>query len=148
MDGLEATRRLRQLPGLEAVPIIAVSASASGGTQESSLAAGVNAFLPKPISLEALLTHVASLLKITWTCEQEPSPVQEEAGPLVLPPEQEMETLHRLARVGNMQDILRRTTYLCELDERYRPFAHQLRTLASGYQSKALLSLIERHMPS
>ncbi len=148
MDGLEATRRLRRQPGFKEVPIIAVSASASSITYEDSMAAKVNAFLPKPISLDALLAQVASLLSLTWTCEQpEPSPEQDEAGPLVAPPEQEMEMLHRLARIGNMQDIVQRATYLSGLDERYRRFANQLRRLANGYQSKAILSLIERHLP-
>jgi CheY-like chemotaxis protein len=147
MDGLETTRRLRRQPALKEVPIIAVSASASGRTQEDSVAAGMNAFLPKPIFLDALLTRIASLLTLTWTCEvPKPSAEQEEAGPLVAPPEQEMETLHQLARIGNMQDILQRATYLSELDERYLPFANQLRVLANGYQSKAILSLIERHL--
>ena len=36
--------------------------------------------------------------------------------------------------------------HLAELDERYRPFADQLRVLAKGYQSKAILSLVERHL--
>jgi hypothetical protein len=107
----------------------------------------MNAFLPKPLFLDALLTQIASLLTLTWTCELPgPSPEQDEAGPLVVPPKQEMEMLLRLARIGNMQDILQRATYLSELDEHYRPFANQLRVLAKGYQSKAILSLIERHL--
>ena len=66
--------------------------------------------------------------------------------PLVLPPPNEMKILHRLARLGNMQDILQRAAYLVELDERYRPFANQLSLLAKGYRSKAILSLVQRHM--
>jgi CheY-like chemotaxis protein len=63
MDGLEATRRLRQLPGLKSVPIIAMSASASDSDERKSLAAGANAFVPKPIDVDQLLTHIATLLK-------------------------------------------------------------------------------------
>jgi hypothetical protein len=33
-----------------------------------------------------------------------------------------------------------------ELEERYRPFADQLRLMAQGYQSKAILTLVERHL--
>src|SRR3954453_21809010 len=69
MDGLEATRRLRQLPDFMDVPIIAVSASASIEDEEISLAAGVNAFLPKPVVLDRLLTKIAALLKLDWTYE-------------------------------------------------------------------------------
>ena len=149
MGGLEATRRLRQLPAQKEVPIIAVSASTSGGDKESSLAAGVNAFQPKPIDFGILLAQIASLLKLNWTYALPPAgPAQEHeaTGPLLAPPAQEMKILHRLAREGNMRDIAQRAAHLVELDERYRPFADQLRVLAKGYQSKAILSLVERHL--
>jgi hypothetical protein len=45
-----------------------------------------------------------------------------------------------------MRDIVQRAAHLTELDERYRPFADQLRLLAKGYQSKAILSLVEQHL--
>jgi hypothetical protein len=35
---------------------------------------------------------------------------------------------------------------VAELDECYRPFADQLRLLAKGYQSKAILILVERYI--
>jgi signal transduction histidine kinase/DNA-binding response OmpR family regulator len=149
MDGLEATRHLRQLPAQMEVPIIAISASTSGGDKESSLAAGANAFQPKPIDFGILLPQIASLLKLNWTYALPPAgPAQEHEapGPLLAPPAQEMEILHRLAREGNMRDIVQRAAHLAELDERYRPFADQLRLLAKGYQSKAILSLVERHL--
>ena len=66
LDGLEATRRLRQLPGLGEVPIIVMSASASGSDEQKSLAAGANAFVPKPIDLDQFLTQIAALLKLSW----------------------------------------------------------------------------------
>jgi CheY-like chemotaxis protein len=149
MGGLEATRRLRQLPAQKDVPIIAISASASGGDKESSLAAGMNAFQPKPIDFGILLTQIASLLKLNWIYDlpqAHPAPEHEAPGLLLAPPAQEMEILHRLALEGNMRDIVQRAAHLAELDERYRPFADQLRLLAKGYQSKAVLSLVERHL--
>ena len=149
MDGLEAMRRLRQLPACKKVPIITISASASSGDEASSLAAGANAFLPKPLHLGRLLTQIGALLKLQWIEElpqAQPSPEQEVEGPLVAPPVEEMEILHRLARLGNMQDILQRANYLSKLDERYRPFAGQLSLLAKGYRSKAIVSLVQQYM--
>jgi PAS domain S-box-containing protein len=145
MDGLEATRRLRQLPGLEEVPIIAMSARASSSDEEKSLAAGVNAFLPKPIDLHKFLGQIATLLKVNWTYEPKATPTApcEGGGPLVIPSPQELELLHHLARTGNMRDIAQ---WAGELDERYRPFADRLRLMAQGYQSKAILTLVERYL--
>ena len=149
MGGLEAMRRLRQLPACKKMPIIAISASASGGDEANSLTAGANAFLPKPLHLGRLLTQIGALLKLQWIEELpqvQPSPEQETDGALVAPPVEEMEILHRLARLGNMQDILQRASYLSELDERYRPFAGQLSLLAKGYRSKAIVSLVQQYM--
>ena len=63
MDGLQAINALRQDLMLVVIPVIVVSASASGGKQEVSLAAGANAFLPKPLYCEHLLAHIASRYK-------------------------------------------------------------------------------------
>jgi CheY-like chemotaxis protein len=148
-DGLEATRRLRQLPGLGEVAIIAISANASGGNEATVLESGANAFLRKPIDLKALLAQIGDLLKLQWTCElREGSPAPRDYAPgrLVSPPAQQLAALHRLALLGNMRDIAREAARLPELDGRYGAFAEELKSLAKGYQSKAILRLVEQHM--
>ncbi len=66
MDGLEAIRRLRSTPGLQAVPIISISAAAYKQDKESSLAAGADAFLPKPIEIGALRECIGRVLGLEW----------------------------------------------------------------------------------
>jgi PAS domain S-box-containing protein len=146
-DGLEATRRLRKLPSVGKVAIIAISADASGTNEATALAAGADAFLSKPIDHGALLAQIGGLLQLQWTCELESGPAARDDAPrVVAPPAHELAVLHRLALLGNMRDIAREAAHLSELDERYDAFADELKSLAKGYQSKAILRLVEQHM--
>jgi two-component system sensor histidine kinase/response regulator len=54
MDGLEATRQIRALPGFTRLPILAMTANAMAGDRERSLEAGMNAHITKPIDPEEL----------------------------------------------------------------------------------------------
>ncbi|MET0987173.1 MAG: ATP-binding protein, partial [Steroidobacteraceae bacterium] len=59
LDGLEATRAIRERLKLTALPIIAMTANAMEGDRQRCLAAGMNDYLPKPIEPEALLSALA-----------------------------------------------------------------------------------------
>jgi len=63
IDGLAATRLIRQLPGLKATPIIAVSAHDTSDFQAEALAAGCNQYITKPIDFNELEQLIAKLLK-------------------------------------------------------------------------------------
>jgi signal transduction histidine kinase/CheY-like chemotaxis protein len=56
MDGIEATRRIRELPGdyLSNIPIVALTANVVSGMQEMYLTNGFNDYLPKPIEVTKL----------------------------------------------------------------------------------------------
>ncbi|HYP08703.1 MAG TPA: response regulator, partial [Bryobacteraceae bacterium] len=58
MDGLEATRRIRRDPRWQLVPIVAMTARAMEGDQQSCLAAGMNGYISKPIHSAHLLSVV------------------------------------------------------------------------------------------
>jgi signal transduction histidine kinase len=66
MDGMSATRRLRQDADLGKVPVIALSASAGAEQRDACLQAGVDVFLAKPVSLEALRAHIGEQLGLQW----------------------------------------------------------------------------------
>jgi signal transduction histidine kinase/DNA-binding NarL/FixJ family response regulator len=147
MDGFELTRNLRQLQAFGDVPIVAMSASPSGVNKARSIETGVNAFLSKPVDLEALLAQIATLLGLKWTHASPPS--NRTATPeisLAAVPRQQMEELHHLARLGDMHEIIAWAESVAARDSRYRSFTAQLCALARDYQSKAILHLVERHL--
>jgi CheY-like chemotaxis protein len=62
VDGLAASRRIRNLPQLKEVPIVVVSAHDSADFHAEALAAGCNEYVTKPIDfgqLEVLLRRLA-----------------------------------------------------------------------------------------
>jgi PAS domain S-box-containing protein len=63
MNGLEATCAIRQLPGRQALPIVAITANAFAADRDKCLAAGMNDFLAKPVHAEALFTMVLKWLE-------------------------------------------------------------------------------------
>lgn len=49
MDGLELTRRMKADPATKHIPVVAVTADAMKGAEESALAAGCDSFVTKPL---------------------------------------------------------------------------------------------------
>lgn len=61
MDGYAATRVLRQEPGLQQLPIIAMTANAMDSDRDACLAAGMNAHIGKPFNLPELVALIQRL---------------------------------------------------------------------------------------
>jgi hypothetical protein len=62
LDGLEATREIRQDPEIARVPIVALTALAMSGDRERCLAAGASEYMSKPIALRKLDETIQRLL--------------------------------------------------------------------------------------
>ncbi|MDP2823704.1 MAG: PAS domain S-box protein [Sulfuritalea sp.] len=61
MDGVTATRAIRQLPGYATTPILAMTANAFAEEREHCLAAGMNDHIPKPVDPDKLFETL-----LTW----------------------------------------------------------------------------------
>jgi CheY-like chemotaxis protein len=62
IDGLEATRKLKDQPATADIPVIAVTSYAMKGDREKALAAGCAGYVTKPIDKNTFIQEVAAHL--------------------------------------------------------------------------------------
>ncbi len=63
MDGWNMLREVRRNPTLEHIPIVVVTAHAMVGDRERVLASGFNHYIPKPFTMQTLLTSLISYIE-------------------------------------------------------------------------------------
>ncbi len=63
MDGLTATRLLRQDPITAGIPVVALTAHAMKGDRERALQAGCNGYIPKPIDTRRFHAQIQGFLR-------------------------------------------------------------------------------------
>ncbi|GEO80291.1 PAS domain S-box protein [Pararhodospirillum oryzae] len=85
MDGCETTRRLRAMPGLETIPVIAVSAGALKSEREAALAVGMSGFVAKPFEIDELINAVRDASPLDTPSLPPPPPPPPPADPRRLP---------------------------------------------------------------
>lgn len=62
MDGLEATRQIRQNTDIAHIPIIALTSFAMRSDKEQIMAVGVDSYMSKPVSLKELVAEISKYL--------------------------------------------------------------------------------------
>ncbi|MBN1179286.1 MAG: response regulator [Anaerolineae bacterium] len=63
MDGYEVVPQLREIPAIQGVPIIALTANVMRGDRERVLEAGCNGYIQKPIDVDELPQQVADFIE-------------------------------------------------------------------------------------
>ena len=62
IDGYDLAKRMRAMPNLDGVPILAVTANVMQGDKERTMEAGCNGFIPKPIDVDKLPQQIKAAL--------------------------------------------------------------------------------------
>jgi two-component system cell cycle response regulator DivK len=62
MDGLTATRRLKEIESTRHIPVVAVTAYAMPGDREKAIAAGCHDYISKPVDFSRLIDVVSQLM--------------------------------------------------------------------------------------
>lgn len=147
IDGLELIRQLRQITILSEVMIIANSASVFKHNKEQSLAAGSDAFLPKPIVREDLIKTLQTLLDLEWIYESvTPEPTEPPPPAEIIPPSEDvLANLLKATRIGDIRALLNQATDLSEGDAKLEPFAKELTQLAKTFQLDKIRTLLKTY---
>ncbi len=62
MDGLSATRFIKEDPGLQEIPVVALTAHAMEGDMEKAMEAGCAGYISKPFNVKGFLDKVNQFL--------------------------------------------------------------------------------------
>lgn len=63
VDGYTLTTKLKSVPSMNNIPIIAITANAMRGDREKTLLAGCDGYIEKPIDIDYFLIQIAHYLK-------------------------------------------------------------------------------------
>ena len=81
LDGIEATKRIRALPGAARnTPIIALTSHAMAGVREEVLAAGMDDYVSKPFDAPMLLAKLQHLAAFRKAGDERPAPADTDRG--------------------------------------------------------------------
>ncbi len=145
MNGLDATRQIRQSAGLEQVIILAISASSFEHNRKECAEAGANDFLSKPFRINRLLELFRDHLQLELQYEstediREPhvQVVEGVSETLVLPSKDELSRLLNLAMRGDIKNLLHEVNDLEVGTPELTPFMEHVKTLAKNFQVKKL----------
>jgi PAS domain S-box-containing protein len=135
MDGMEATRRLRALPGGDKVLIMALTAGALDEQYAEFIAAGCNEVAIKPVDLNKVQTllaqHLGSYSSKTTVARQ--------LNPDDLPVPFRQQLLEAAIRLDN--DAV--AAICAELNAQQPEVAASIRTLANNFHYDVLITLLE-----
>ena len=146
INGLEATRRIRQTAGLEQVIILAISASSFEHNRKECADAGANGFLSKPFRINRLLELFRDHLNLKLEYEEiykqdvqnHEQEDQDKESALILPTEKDVDHLLNLAMRGDVKNLLHEVTRLEVDNAQLASYMEKVKMLAKNFQVKKL----------
>jgi CheY-like chemotaxis protein len=150
MDGREAVRRIRAMPGGQQTAVLMVSASAMEEDRASALASGADGFLHKPFLEEEIFDALQRLTGVQYIFEE-----REASAPTVKPgtsvdvlsrdeigslPKDMVAAMYDAVSAARMDDLLK---LIESVSEHHPKVGDGLRALAEQFQYDALLELLD-----
>ncbi len=145
MDGFELTRQIRQ--SKQDTIVIATSGHVFEEYNQKSLAAGCNAFIPKPIQAKQLFEQLQRHLMVKWIYEESQSQTNQ-PPPIILPPPETITALFEIAVTGDMEAIEEKATQLAQSDKQFAPFVDYIYNFIRNFQVDNLCDWLESFLKS
>ncbi len=149
LDGFETARRLRGQPESGDALIVGISASVAEEIRTRCLEAGCNAFMTKPVDLDALLDLLQQHLQLEWLYNQKTEPASEhnQSDPfrsmaLVPPSQEQLALLFELARNGDIAGLRALLPDLAVEEPGANPFVNRLHDLVKGFHMNEIKSFL------
>ncbi len=141
MNGLEAARRIRNLPGGSQTPIIALTASAMEEDRRAGMESNVNDYLSKPCPQSVLLETIQRYLGVQYAYADDPeTPAPISAPSLATVPAEFAGDLRQAVLEGEKNRI---DEILRQLRSRDASLAGALQELADQYEYESLTQMLE-----
>ncbi|MEN9269311.1 MAG: PAS domain S-box protein [Thermostichales cyanobacterium HHBFW_bins_127] len=143
MDGFELLKQIKATPALAQIPVIAASASVIEFQQSQSWSLGFFDFLPKPIQAATLYHLLEQALGLTWVYPATSTPPP---APVVMPPQEDLQTLYEAASIGRLQTIQTLIQDLANRDPAYIPFRDRIQQWVNELDDEAILNWLSPHL--
>ena len=160
MNGIEATRAIRNDPSLKDKVIIAVSASVIGEFRKQAMEAGFDDFIGKPFRVSEVFDKIKRHLKVSYTASAQEIPPDSEQervkpGDQKLPPEVAREVARRVqeaVQLGNVSELTALANELIQRTDFTSPYGEEIARLARAFDFEGLSqlasTLVETATPS
>jgi signal transduction histidine kinase len=142
MDGLQATKHIRENSEFDDTIIIAASANVFDYQQQQAMDAGCNACIKKPINIDEFLEKLAEHCKIKWIYNTTTETTEE----MILPAVEQIQELLKIAKTGNIRAFIKQTEMLLEKQSNLKPFVEKVNKFAKGFQINELKHFLEQHL--
>ncbi|CAN1213434.1 histidine kinase [Tumidithrix helvetica PCC 7403] len=151
MDGFELLNQLRQDPELKSLKVIVSSASVSQLDRQTSLDAGGDDFLAKPVQIDELLSLLAQHLQLTWQYDEtklEPTPIDhaDSTFDLIPPPDEDLQILLELSQDGLLRKLAETAERIGQKNERYQLFIRHILQLTKQLQPEKIEAFIQPYL--
>jgi hypothetical protein len=105
-----------------------------------------NAFIMKPVDMQAMLDCMGNLLGLTWTYEKAAAANADLAADNNALPSHSrhhLDDLYQLGRIGHVRGIQAKLRQMEDEDAANRPFATHLRGLVANFDLKRYMNVLE-----